>query len=234
MAGFTWKEKFSLAVVPWLATWLIRLWFGTVRVEILNKEIYDKYFLGNKGEGNVVAASWHRHAIFFLYFFRKLDNGGIVISRSKDEELTSRIAKRLGYTPVRGSSSRGGKEALQAMIDYMKEGGKRKFCGTAVDGPRGPARKLKKGMLVLAKETRALFIPMACSGTRVYTLSKAWDKTILPLPFSKMVIIFHPPFKVPPDLSEEKMERLRQQSEDILNKLTDIVDKRCGYTGVKE
>lgn len=229
MAEFTWKEKLLLAVLPRVATWLTRLWFGTVRVEILNKEIYDEYFLGNNGKEGVVAASWHRHAIFFFYFFRKLDNGAIMISKSKDGELTSRIAKRFGYTPVRGSSSRGGEEALQAMMNYMNEGKEKKFCGTAVDGPKGPARKLKKGMLALAKETGALFIPMACSGTRVYTFSKAWDKTILPLPFSKLVIIFHPPFKVPQTLSEEEMENLRQQTEDILNKLTDKVDKICGY-----
>ncbi|MEA3221847.1 MAG: lysophospholipid acyltransferase family protein [Thermodesulfobacteriota bacterium] len=231
MTEFTLKEKLRFAVLPRVITWLTRLWFGTVRVKILNKEIYDEYFLGNTGEEGIVAASWHRHAIFFFYFFRTLDNGAIMISKSKDGEITSRIAKRFGYTPVRGSSSRGGKDALQAMINYISEEKERRFCGTAVDGPRGPARKLKKGMLALAKETGAFFVPMACSGTHVYTFSKAWDKTILPLPFSKVVIAFHAPFKVPQNLSEEKMERLHQQTEDILNKLTDKVDKICGYKG---
>jgi len=227
----TLMERLKISLLSLLASWFVRLWFGTVRVKIINRPIYEEYFLSNNDKGNIVVASWHRHAVFLFYFFRNIKNGVAMVSRSKDGELVARVGKRFGYDSVRGSSSKGGGEALLAMINYMNKGGAPKFCGTAVDGPRGPARILKKGMLVLAKETGSYFIPMACSGTKVITFHKAWDKTIIPYPFSAVVMEFHDPFIIPKDISEEELENLRVRTEKIFNKITDNVDKIAGYNG---
>ena len=108
-----------------------------------------------------------------------MKNACTLISRSKDGDFTARVAELFGYDVIRGSSSKGGHEALMGMVDYMNRE-PAKICGTPMDGPRGPARIMKKGMLVLAKETDSWFIPMACSGTRVITFHKAWNKTIIP------------------------------------------------------
>lgn len=224
-------ERLKISLLSLLASWFVRLWFGTVRVKIINRPIYEEYFLSNNDKGNIVVASWHRHAVFLFYFFRNIKNGVAMVSRSKDGELVARVGKRFGYDSVRGSSSKGGGEALLAMINYMNKGGAPKFCGTAVDGPRGPARILKKGMLVLAKETGSYFIPAACSGTKVITFHKAWDKTIIPYPFSAVVMEFHDPFIIPKDISEEELENLRVRTEKIFNKITDNVDKIAGYNG---
>ena len=224
-------ERLKISLLSLLASWFARLWFGTVRVKIINRQIYEEYFLNNKNKGNIVVASWHRHAVFLFYFFHNIKNGVAMISRSKDGELVARVGKRFGYDSVRGSSSKGGGEALLAMINYMNKGGAPKFCGTAVDGPRGPARLLKKGMLVLAKETGSYFIPMAYSGTKVITFHKAWDKTIIPYPFSTVIMEFHDPFIIPKDISEEELENLRERTEKIFNKITDNVDKIAGYNG---
>jgi lysophospholipid acyltransferase (LPLAT)-like uncharacterized protein len=228
----TWKDKVRLEISASLITLLARIWFGTVRVKVLNREVYEKYFKGSRS-GHVVAGSWHRHSIFLFYFFRNLGSRAIMISRSMDGELTARIAKRLGYTPIRGSSSKGGEKALDAMIDFLNHSDKKRLCGTPVDGPRGPARQMKKGMLALAKETGAVFIPMACSGNRVITLKRAWDKTILPKPFSRVMVDFDEPVFIPNDVTDEAFEKIRQDLEVKLDQLTDKVDRLCGYTGVQ-
>jgi lysophospholipid acyltransferase (LPLAT)-like uncharacterized protein len=206
---------------------LARIWFGTVRVEICNRSIYEDYFR-SAHTGAVVAASWHRHAIFLFYFFRDLGQRGVMISRSRDGELAAGVARRFGYTPIRGSSSRGGGQALQEMVRFMSDRRVKRLCGTAVDGPRGPARVLKKGMLALAKETGAWFVPTACSGDRVWTFPRAWDRTILPKPFSRVLIDFGRPFRVAPDISDAQLERVRQETEAVLNDLTDRLDRLCG------
>lgn len=226
----TWKDKLKLETSAALITLLARIWFGTVRVKVLNREVYEKYFKGGQS-GHVVAGSWHRHAIFLFYFFKNLGPRAIMISRSKDGELTARIAKRLGYTPIRGSSSKGGGQALDAMINYLNSTPDKRLCGTPVDGPKGPNRKMKRGMLVLARETGSVFIPMACSGTRVITFKNAWDKTILPKPFSKMVVDFDDPVFIPKDVTDEEFETIRCELEAKLDQLTDKVDRICGYQG---
>lgn len=227
----TFGEQIKISLISWLATWFMRLWFGTVRVEIINKKIYEEYVLNNRDKGNVVVTSWHRHALFLFYYFRHIKNGVAMVSRSKDGELITRVGKRFGYDFVRGSSSKGGGEALYAMIDYMNKKGAPKFCGTAVDGPRGPARIAKKGMLVLAKETGSYFIPLASSGTKVITFHKAWDKTIIPYPFSRVIIEFAAPIVIPKDISEDELENMRIKVEKILNEITDNADKIAGYKG---
>ncbi len=222
--------KIKLEISAFLAVNLVRMWFGTVRVEILNRPVYEKYFK-DPATGNVVAGSWHRHAIFLFYFFRNLGPRGVMISRSRDGRFTARIAEYLGYTPVRGSSSRGGRQALCAMMDYMADTSEKRLCGTAVDGPRGPARKMKSGMAVLAMKSGSWFVPMACSGTRVITFSRAWDKTIIPKPFSKVVIDFGQPVKIAQDATNEEFCAICTELENELNRLTNKLDSICGYSG---
>jgi lysophospholipid acyltransferase (LPLAT)-like uncharacterized protein len=226
---FSLTPKTRAAAIGFFATWVSRLWFATVRVSIVNRNVYDQHFRQVGRPHHVVAASWHRHSIFLFYFFRDLGERLIMISRSRDGEIAANAARRFGYTPIRGSSSRGGGEALQQMIDIMNTGQTRYLCGTAVDGPRGPARKLKKGMVAVARQTGALFVPMACSGNRLITFPKAWDKTIIPKPFSRMTIIFGNPVHIPADLSEHALEALCRELEDELNRLTDRVDRISGY-----
>jgi len=225
------KRWLAGKAAPWLVYSIARLWFGTVRVEIHNPSVFREYFQNPDLGRNVVAGSWHRHAVFFFYFFRTLGPRGIMISRSADGDFTAKIAQHLGYTPIRGSSSRGGPAALQRLIGFMQATGQTRFCGTAVDGPGGPARVMKTGMLAVAKESGSWFIPMACSGTKVITFPKAWDRTIIPRPFSKVVMDFGGPFIVPPDISRPDMEKLCQSTGKILNEMTDRVDRICGYKG---
>ncbi len=152
-----------------------------------------------------------------------------MISRSKDGEFTARVGNRLGYTPIRGSSSRGAVGALYAMVRFLKTPGEKRLCGTAVDGPKGPARKMKGGMLELAQKSGACFIPITCSGTRLINLSRSWDQTIIPKPFSRVLIDFGSPVFISPDISNEAFESLRLRVESELNRLTDSVDHMCGY-----
>lgn len=231
--SYTIKQKTKAAVIGFLVAWLARIWFATVRVTIVNRNVYDRHFRQTGRPHHVVGASWHRHAIFLFYFFRNLGDRLIMISRSLDGEMTANIARRFGYAAVRGSSSRGGRQALEQMIDVMNAGDKKYLCGTAVDGPRGPARIMKKGMAAVARQTGALFVPMACSGNRLITFSRAWDKTILPKPFSRITIIFGEPVRIPADLGNSELETICQDLEDRLNHLTDEVDRICGYRTVR-
>jgi lysophospholipid acyltransferase (LPLAT)-like uncharacterized protein len=223
------KRFGAASAVSWALTALVRMWFGTVRVELLNRERFEKFAL-DPATGNIVAGVWHRNALFLFYFFRTLGPRGVMISRSKDGDIVANVARRFGYTTMRGSSSKGGARALQEMIAYMKETHEKRLCGTPVDGPRGPARIVKKGMLAVAKEAGVLFVPIACSGTRVLTFHKAWDKSMIPLPFSKMIIDFGEPIRIAADADDADMEIMRLRAEQSLNDMTDNLDRVCGYT----
>ena len=152
------KKLVTSGIISWALTALVRLWFGTVRVELLNRKRFEQYAL-DPATGNIVAGVWHRNALFLFYFFRTLGARGVMISRSKDGDIVAHVARRFGYSTMRGSSSKGGARALQQMIAYMQETHEKRLCGTPVDGPRGPARIVKKGMLAVAKEAGCLVRP---------------------------------------------------------------------------
>lgn len=229
MSTFTWKENIKFSLVSILGTWIIRVWLSTVRVEILTPTLYDEYVFGNQGKKNAIIGFWHCHILLLIHFFHKMKNVAVMVSQSRDGEYMARVAERLGYIAVRGSSSRGGRNALRKLIRFMKDGKPGKFCATPMDGPCGPARKLKKGLLHVAKASGSVFIPISCSGTRVFTLKKTWDKIMLPMPFSKVVIEFHTPIPISADLTDGEMVALATEMEEKLNALTDKLDWKCGH-----
>ncbi len=61
----------------------------------------------------------------------------VISSLSRDGELQARTLAGLGFSIVRGSSSRGGARALLGMARLMEQGVHASF---AVDGPRGISR----------------------------------------------------------------------------------------------
>jgi 1-acyl-sn-glycerol-3-phosphate acyltransferase len=89
----------------------------------------------------------------------------------------------------------------------------------------------KKGMLFLAKNAKQPLLPIMVSGNPAITFSKTWDKTMVPLPFSKVTVIYRKPWMVPEDISENDMELLRQQVEDTLNDMRIQADEDTGYQG---
>ncbi len=155
-------------------------------------------------------ACFHGTMLFPVYYCRRYP-GVVMISRSWDGEIIDRSLRRMGYDSTRGSSSRGGKEALTELIDMVKE---KNYCsGLAVDAPRGPSRKVKIGTVIIAKETGQPVVPFVSWGTRQIQF-RSWDSMILPLPFSTIVMAWGKPTFVPRGLGNDDYENLRQEIED--------------------
>ncbi len=197
--------KMILFLVPRLVTGYFRLVDLTSKKIFLNREYEDQICRKRP----FACACFHGTMLFPVYYCRRYP-GVVMVSRSWDGEVIDRSIRRMGYDTTRGSSSRGGKEALWEMIDIINE---RKYCsGLAVDAPRGPSRQVKIGIVVVAKETGQPVVPMVSWATRQIRF-KSWDSMILPLPFSTIVIAFGKPTDVPTGLENEDYENLRLEIE---------------------
>lgn len=171
--------------------------------------------LGPRREPRVFA-HWHGDELLLVGAY--LGQGMTVMaSRSKDGELMKRLLGRLGYHVVRGSSSRGGAAGLKGLIDSVRHHGR--DGSLAVDGPRGPLHRVKPGILKLAQQTGAELIPGAAAASRRFVFKKAWNRCYLPYPFARCVIVYGRPLKVPPQMTAEEEEALRQHLERELNDL---------------
>jgi len=194
-----------------LAYFLLRLYLSLIRVRVLNEGgLLNFLESGEKGVG----ALWHQRFLGVLSYVRKFRKFSlaIMISMSRDGDWISPVAKRLGLRPVRGSSSRGGKEALAAMVQDLA---KNQAALHIVDGPQGPQKVVKAGLIRLAQLSRASIVPIYISVDRAW-ITRSWDRFLIPKPFSRVLVRFGEPIPVPERMDPGDFETLRQDVERLL------------------
>ena len=165
---------------------------------------------------SMLGAIWHQDVILLPFTFRNY-NVVTMVSKSDQGEIMALVARRMGFIPVRGGSSMGGGKALSEVIDYVRSH-KKIFFGITVDGSRGPKYKVKKGIIVVAKESGAPIYPAKAWAKRKVLLP-TWDNTLIPLPFNEFVFFQGKAVHVPPDATQETIEAKREELEDELMKL---------------
>jgi len=167
----------------------------------------------------VIYSLWHGRQIFLTWFHRR-QGVCVMISKSKDGEFISRIAKKLGYQPVRGSTSKGGLEALTAIIEKAKSG-----CTLAFtpDGPRGPIGVVQPGVIITAKQSGMPVIPVAFAAKRKFIVGN-WDKFHIPLPFNRVVVCYGEPFYVGAnDAVEQKSAELKKAMDEVTARADSLI-----------
>jgi len=209
--SFSFGERVKLSLISWAGFLLIRLICPTLRFEFIR----EPGCLGEE-DGRTersIWCFWHRCVIPAAYRFRG-NKLAVMTSRSFDGEYIARIIQKLGFTAVRGSSSRGAVGAMFGMREQLGSGHSVVFT---IDGPRGPRYVAKPGPVLLAKKTG---VPISCfyiAVERAWILN-SWDLMMIPKPFSRTMTYATSPMFVPPDASEEQMTALHQQMQQTLEK----------------
>lgn len=171
---------------------------------------HPKYLEYRRLKKPLIYAFWHNAQVFLVYMHR---NEGInaIVSRSGDGEYITQVMKRMGINAVRGSTSRGGEQALRDLCELL-EGGKQ--AGFTPDGPRGPAQTVQGGVVMAAQRSGAPIVPMTYVSRR-RIIFDSWDKFVMPLPFSTIIAAHSQPIHLPADMPlEEAKERVRKALND--------------------
>jgi lysophospholipid acyltransferase (LPLAT)-like uncharacterized protein len=158
-----------------------------------------------------VMAFWHGRILAATWFFRRR---GIVVITSEnfDGEWIARIIEKFGYGTARGSTTRGGRKALLQLRRDLEQG---RAAGFTLDGPRGPARVAQPGAVWLAGATGHPLLPFHVEAARHWS-ARSWDRTQVPLPFSRVALAVGAPIEVPRDPDDEAIERKRAELEQAL------------------
>jgi len=215
------RTRFLLWFVPKFFFWLSHVLFRSCRLRFVGKEHEDRYLR----EGRPICfAGFHQGMLYLPMHFRDRD-GVVMVSASRDGDLIANTMARFGLRSARGSSKRGGADALRAMIDEVNASGC--SAGMIVDGPRGPAGVAKHGVLQLARATGLPIVP-GNWWAKPHVSFGSWDKAIIPLPFARMVFAFEPAIVVPPDATDDDLERLRVELTARLGRALDTARAACG------
>jgi hypothetical protein len=163
----------------------IRAYSRTFRLRIENeREWMDHYRQG----GAVLLCVWHQQFFAAIRHFKSYEaySPSLMISKSKDGAIIAGVAERSGWKAVRGSSSTDGRLALGAMIDNLKQF---RLAAHILDGPRGPAGRVKAGAIQLAHAAEAMMVPVYTAADRAWYF-KSWDRFMLPKPFANVTLRF--------------------------------------------
>ncbi|MBI4801148.1 MAG: lysophospholipid acyltransferase family protein [Elusimicrobia bacterium] len=167
------------------------------------------FFRTGQRAGQVIYVIWHCQQAFLIYAHR---GRGItaLASKSGDGEYAAQMLERFNYVLVRGSTSSGGLRSLIQLIQCARDG---QTLAITPDGPKGPARKVQKGAVYLARKTGLPIIAIAGALSNKI-LTRSWDRFQIPLPFGRAVVAYSAPFYLP---QAAGLEESAAELEKVLN-----------------
>ncbi len=140
-----------------------------------------------------------------------------LVSRSKDGQIVAFACARMGLRPVRGSTSRGGKEARDELMAAIADG---YSPAITVDGPKGPPHRTKPGIVDIARRGRLAIVPLCAMPEASWQLS-SWDRLRIPKPFTKVHVLYGEPIVIPKDLNPAEFAEALNAIDHALNALED-------------
>ncbi len=211
------KRRLARWFLPMLIYGIMRLLRATMRMEIVGAEIPRPFHA--RGEG-VIHIFWHGRMLMMPFVYQGTCMN-VLISTHGDGEIIANVMRRFGFDLVRGSSSRGGKEALREMVRLLRGN---KDISITPDGPRGPAEVLKEGVAQVARLTGRPVIPVSFAATRAKRFP-TWDRFLLPMPFSRATVVLGDPLYY---VDGEDGETFRLRIEAALRNVTARADDLAG------
>lgn len=205
-------DRLLLALAPSLGHWAVRLLAATLALR--RDEKHARPFWEQRAP--VIYAVWHGRVLMLPWLYGRTHQVHVMASRSRDGELVTRFAWRFGFRSVRGSTTRGGSEALRGLARLLRKG---REVAVVPDGPLGPRGVVQPGVIALARMTRAPILPLTFSAHPSWRLA-SWDEFLVPKPFARALVMFGPPLVVPSDADRSHQETLRKELEVQLSDLT--------------
>jgi len=207
-----------MGIAATLGALVLRLLGATWRIERIG--IAEDQVVIAGGEG-CIYAFWHAR-LLPLVFTHRGRGAAVLVSRHRDGELITRIIRKLGYVAGRGSSTRGGDAGVREMIEWAE---RKHLLGISPDGPRGPAQRVKPGLVYLASRTGFPILPVAAAARPCWRL-RSWDGFRIPKPFARVLFGYGAPIRVAADLDRDALERKRLEVEAAITHLTATLDER--------
>lgn len=177
----------------------------------------------------IIIAFWHGKMLMLPPFYERYlqRETHVLISQHRDGELISRTISHFSLESVRGSSRRGGREAMEDMVRLVRQGA---IVAITPDGPRGPMEIARRGVIELAHITGAPIFPLSYAAGRQKKLN-SWDRFVVPAPFSKVVYVVGEPMRVRGDEGIDGQEALRAELEQRMIGIGREAEQLAGWRG---
>jgi len=202
------KSDLAISMVSGFAAGYSRLVGKTSHWDIRGAELVRDKF--RKGE-NLIFAFWHNRFTMMPFIYEDyfhMNQIAVIVSQSQDGELVGRFIQRFKFKAIRGSSSRGGKQAMLNLMRTVRNGWN---VALTPDGPRGPRYQVQDGIITLASVTGVPIMPVSYSSSLRFIFRASWDHFRLPLPGSRMKLVFGEPLPIGKHLKDQERSDYREE-----------------------
>jgi len=222
---FTLRQRIILRIIITAGYWFIRLVGPTLRVCVSREEGAQQ----TVGQRPLIGSFWHACIIPATYMCRNL-GVRVMSSNSYDGEYMGRIIRKFGFVAVKGSSSRNAVRALLGLRRALQDGWSVAFT---LDGPRGPRYKVKPGPVALARSSGVPMTMFHMAVDRAWVLN-SWDRMMIPMPFSRVLMRFGKLIVVAPEASDADVERYQEELQDALDRVREFAEANIQKIGTPE
>lgn len=218
------RHPLVLKALGCAGAWAVRGWVGTLRYRYV--PLGDDVTPWSVRTGQrFLYAFWHENMLLPVYQFSRHDVA-VLVSQHADGQLIAEICRHFRLRTVRGSTTRGGVEAVRQML----KSGRKTHLVITPDGPRGPRRRVQSGLVYLAARTGLPVVPTGVGYENPWRL-RSWDRFALPRPWTRGVCVTGEPIFIPPHAGRGELEAYRVQVEQALLAATELAE-RVAATGV--
>ena len=213
-------------VLCWLGSLYIRLVHATGRWQVIGGDAARAHWAAGRP---FILCFWHGRILMMPHCWPRDRDIHMLISQHRDGQIIARTVGHFGIKTVAGSSSRGGAQALRAMVKALKAGD---CVGITPDGPRGPRMQASDGAVALARLSGVPIIPATFGAARGKVV-QSWDRFLIAWPFGRGVIVWGDPIEVARDADADQLNAARTRVEDALNAITAEADRLTGRVPVE-
>ncbi len=201
-------------ITSYLIHILMNIYFLTICIKYKNQDEFTNHL---ENGGSVVLVASHQHALACIKGIKKFLKYNVagIVSKSLDGDIMTNVGELNGYIGIRGSSSRGGKQAMELMIQHLTN--KNHIGAVAPDGPKGPLGIVKPGSIRIAQKSGALIFPCSAIAESAWHVN-SWDKSQIPKPFSKVTIVFSKKISADSIKTDKDFENKRVELQNSLAK----------------
>lgn len=189
----------------------------SLKINVQNPDGIDK--LLSSGQ-NIVFAFWHG-TMLIPWYLQRNKNFSALVSQSKDGDLLANILTKWNYDIARGSSHKGGKKALEILLNKIREN---HSVSITPDGPTGPPRIMKAGAVIIAQRSSIPLVLCGIGYDKKYVFN-SWDKSEIPKLFSRVNVIYSDPIFIDKYLEREEVSKIIDECSNKLNELQTKAEK---------
>jgi lysophospholipid acyltransferase (LPLAT)-like uncharacterized protein len=164
-------------------------------------------------------AVWHDSMVIPVFAGRQRHSVALT-SQHRDGSFVSHVLSAVGIGSVRGSTHHGGANAVRRLMVAVED----KHVVITPDGPRGPRRRVSKGIVFLASRTGRAIVPTAFSCSRFWQIKGNWTNLVIPQPFAKVILLAGTPIEVPQEIPSDEMSEYVELVQNAMDQLSRELD----------